>query len=54
MVLKAVSSHSTERGGRGPLPHGSIYVVTMTGQDTLNLRDEGHQTAGAPSTLTRR
>jgi hypothetical protein len=54
MVLKAVSSHSTEQGAEVPCPNGSTYVVTMTGQDTLGLRDEGHQTAGAPSTLTRR
>ncbi|MFF5842738.1 serine/threonine-protein kinase [Streptomyces massasporeus] len=54
MVLKAVSSHSTEQGAEVPCPNGSIYVVTMTGQDTLGLRDEDHQAAGAPSTLTRR
>jgi hypothetical protein len=54
MVLKAVSSHPTEQGAEVPCPNGSTYVVTMTGQDTLGLRDEGHQTAGAPSTLTRR
>jgi hypothetical protein len=54
MVLKAVSSRSTEQGAEVPCPNGSIYIVTMTGRDTLGLRDEGDQSAGAPSTLTRR
>jgi hypothetical protein len=54
MVLKAVSSHSTEQRAEVACPSGSTYVVTMTGRDTLGLRKEGDQSAGAPSTLTRR
>ena len=54
MVLKAVTSDSTEEGADVSCPNGTIYVVTMTGRDTLGLRVEGDQSAGAPSTLTRR
>ncbi|MET9357434.1 hypothetical protein ABZY14_31345 [Streptomyces sp. NPDC006617] len=54
MVLRAVTSQPTEQGDDLSCPNGSIYVVTMTGRDTLGLRDEGDQSAGAPSTLTRR
>ncbi|UOB14806.1 serine/threonine protein kinase [Streptomyces sp. HP-A2021] len=54
MVLKVVSSQSTEQGAEVACPNGSTYVVTMTGRDTLGLHKEGDQSAGAPSTLTRR
>nr|WP_280641193.1 hypothetical protein [Streptomyces afghaniensis] len=54
MVLKAVSSQSAEQGAEVACPNGSTYVVTMTGRDTLGLHKEGDQSAGAPSTLTRR
>ncbi|MFD5837889.1 serine/threonine-protein kinase [Streptomyces collinus] len=54
LVLKADTSEPTDRSAEVGCPNGSIYVVTMTGRDTLGLRDEGHQSAGAPSTLTRR
>ncbi|WP_159029226.1 serine/threonine-protein kinase [Streptomyces viridochromogenes] len=54
MVLKAISSHPTDQGAEVGCPNGSIYVVTMTGRDTLDLSVEGDQSAGAPSTLTRR
>ncbi|MEU7723485.1 serine/threonine-protein kinase [Streptomyces tibetensis] len=54
LVLKATTSHSTEQGAEVPCPNGSTYVVTMTGQDTLSLSDKRDQSAGAPSTLTRR
>jgi hypothetical protein len=54
MVLEAVTSQPTEQGADVSCFNGSIYVVTMTGRDTLGLRDEGDQSAGAPSTLTRR
>ncbi|MGA5140154.1 protein kinase domain-containing protein [Streptomyces azureus] len=54
MVLKAVSSDSTEEEADVSCPNGTIYIVTMTGRDTLGLRVEGDQSAGAPSTLTRR
>jgi hypothetical protein len=54
MVLKAVTSRPTEQGAEVPCPNGTTYVVTMTGRDTLGLRDDHDQSAGAPSTLTRR
>jgi predicted Ser/Thr protein kinase len=54
MVLKAVTSQPTEQGAEVPCPNGTTYVVTMTGRDTLGLRDNHDQSAGAPSTLTRR
>ncbi|MDX2675052.1 hypothetical protein [Streptomyces soliscabiei] len=54
MVLKAVTSDSTEQGAEVACPNGSTYVVTMTGRDTLSLSDKRDQSAGAPSTLTRR
>ncbi|MGW7365460.1 serine/threonine-protein kinase [Streptomyces sp. NPDC054841] len=54
MVFEAVTSHPTDRSAAVSCPKGNIYVVTMTGSDTLGLGDEGAQSAGAPSTLTRR
>ncbi|GAA2312954.1 hypothetical protein GCM10010234_67180 [Streptomyces hawaiiensis] len=54
LVLKADTSEPTDPSAELGCPNGSIYVVTMTGRDTLGLRDEDHQSAGAPSTLTRR
>jgi predicted Ser/Thr protein kinase len=54
LVLKAVTSHPTEQSAEVPCPNGTTYVVTMTGRDTLGLRDDRDQSAGAPSTLTRR
>ncbi|WP_158973385.1 serine/threonine-protein kinase [Streptomyces griseus] len=54
MVLKAVTSQSTDPSAEVACATGNVYVVTMTGRDTLSLSDEGDQSAGAPSTLTRR
>ncbi|MFF3327460.1 serine/threonine-protein kinase [Streptomyces sp. NPDC002889] len=54
MVFEAVTSHPTDQSTAVSCPEGNIYVVTMTGRDTLGLGDEGAQSAGAPSTLTRR
>ncbi|MEH0421356.1 hypothetical protein [Streptomyces sp. B21-083] len=54
MVLKAVTSQPTDPSGEVACPNGNVYVVTMTGRDTLSLSDEGDQSAGAPSALTRR
>lgn len=54
MVFEAVTSHPTDQSAAVSCPKGNIYVVTMTNRDTLGLDDEGAQSAGAPSTLTRR
>ncbi|MGQ4382354.1 hypothetical protein [Streptomyces sp. SAS_270] len=54
MVFKAVTSQPTDPSAEVACPDGNVYVVTMTDQDTLSLSDEGDQSAGAPSTLTRR
>ncbi|MFF3686851.1 serine/threonine-protein kinase [Streptomyces sp. NPDC002187] len=54
MVFEAVTSHPTDRSAAVSCPKGNVYVVTMTGPDTLGLGDEGAQSAGAPTTLTRR
>ncbi|MEH0527847.1 serine/threonine-protein kinase [Streptomyces stelliscabiei] len=54
MVLKAVTSQPTDPSAELACPNGNVYVVTMTDRDTLSLSDEGDQSAGAPSTLTRR
>ena len=54
MAFKAVTSHPTDQSAAVSCPKGNIYVVTMTARDTLSLGDEGAQSAGAPSTLTRR
>ncbi|WP_405597106.1 protein kinase [Streptomyces sp. NBC_01410] len=54
MVFEAVTSHPTDQSAAVSCPKGNIYVVTMTGRDTLDLGHEGAQSAGAPSTLTRR
>ncbi|MCX4582413.1 serine/threonine-protein kinase [Streptomyces sp. NBC_01481] len=54
MVFEAVTSRPTDQSAAFSCPKGSIYIVTMTGRDTLGLGDEGAQSAGAPSTLTRR
>ncbi|MET7711954.1 serine/threonine-protein kinase [Streptomyces sp. NPDC005407] len=54
MVFEAATSHPTDQSAAVSCPKGNIYVVTMTGRDTLGLDEEGAQSAGAPSTLTRR
>ncbi|MFI1467202.1 serine/threonine-protein kinase [Streptomyces wuyuanensis] len=54
MVFEAVTSHPTDRTAAVSCPEGNIYVVTMTDPDTLSLGEEGAQSAGAPSALTRR
>ncbi|MFE7773318.1 serine/threonine-protein kinase [Streptomyces sp. NPDC057445] len=54
MVFEAVTSHPTDQSAAVSCPKGNIYVVTMTGRDTLDLGDEGAQSAGAPSSLARR
>lgn len=54
MVFEAVTSHPTDRTAAVSCPEGNVYVVTMTAPDTLGLGEEGAQSAGAPSVLTRR
>ncbi|MFJ6947970.1 serine/threonine-protein kinase [Streptomyces wuyuanensis] len=54
MVFEAVTSHPTDRTAAISCPEGNIYVVTMTDPETLRLGEEGAQSAGAPSALTRR
>ncbi|WP_406002683.1 hypothetical protein [Streptomyces sp. NBC_00829] len=53
-AVEAVTSHPTAPSTAVACPKGNIYVVAMTGRDTLGLGDEGAQSAGAPSVLTRR
>ncbi|MEW1632944.1 serine/threonine-protein kinase [Streptomyces sp. NPDC093801] len=51
--LAAATSRPTDRTATFDCPKGNLYVVTMTGPDTLTVELEGAQSAGAPSTLTR-
>ncbi|WP_371680958.1 serine/threonine-protein kinase [Streptomyces sp. NBC_01276] len=53
-VLAAVTSRPTDRTATFDCPKGNIYVVSLTAPDTLTIELEGAQSAGAPSTLTRR
>ncbi|MEU2110397.1 hypothetical protein [Streptomyces sp. NPDC019507] len=54
MVFEAVTSHPTDRTAAASCPEGNICVVTMTDPDTPGPGEEGTQSAGAPSVLTRR
>lgn len=51
--LAAVTSRPTDREATFECPRGNLYVVRMTGPDTLAVELEGAQSAGAPATLTR-
>ncbi|MFG2994733.1 serine/threonine-protein kinase [Streptomyces sp. NPDC048257] len=53
-VFEAVTSHPTDRTAVLDCPRGNLYVLTMTEPDRLTLESEGAQSAGAPTTLTRR
>jgi hypothetical protein len=53
-TFEAVTSHPTDRAASSlTCQKGSLYVVTMTDEDTLSLGDEGAQSAGTPSELRR-
>nr|WP_191971802.1 serine/threonine-protein kinase [Streptomyces luteolifulvus] len=54
MVFEAITSRPTDQSAAFSCPKGNIYVVTMTDHDTLRLGNEGAQSAGAPSALSRR
>ncbi|MFJ8014903.1 serine/threonine-protein kinase [Streptomyces sp. NPDC096339] len=53
-VFAAVTSHPTDRGATFDCPQGNLYVLSLTEPDRLTLESEGAQSAGAPSSLTRR
>ncbi|MGW7436785.1 serine/threonine-protein kinase [Streptomyces sp. NPDC054849] len=53
-VFAAVTSHPTDRAATFDCPRGNLYVLTLTPPDRLTLEAQGAQSAGAPSTLTRR
>ncbi|MFE9454387.1 serine/threonine-protein kinase [Streptomyces sp. NPDC006739] len=53
MVFEAATSTPTEPSTGLLCVRGNIYTLTKTGADTLALGDEGSQTAGSPSRLTR-
>jgi hypothetical protein len=54
-TFEAVTSHPTDRSATGlSCPKGNVYVVRLTGDDTMTLGEEGAQAAGAPSALTPR
>ncbi|MEU3510108.1 serine/threonine-protein kinase [Streptomyces longwoodensis] len=53
-TFEAVTSHPTDRSAPGlSCPKGNVYVVRLTGDDTMTLGEEGAQAAGAPSALRR-
>ncbi|MEV7614234.1 protein kinase [Streptomyces sp. NPDC089799] len=54
VVLKAVTSHPTDRESPFLCPQGNLYVVTLAAADRMTLESEGAQSAGAPSSLARR
>ncbi|MGW3037186.1 serine/threonine-protein kinase [Streptomyces sp. NPDC001178] len=53
MVFEAATSTPTDPSNAVLCVRGNIYTLTKTGANTLSLGDEGSQTAGAPSRLTR-
>ncbi|MFJ8632484.1 serine/threonine-protein kinase [Streptomyces sp. NPDC093568] len=53
MVFEAATSSPTDPSTGALCVPGNIYTLTKTGADTLTLGDEGSQTAGSPSRLTR-
>ncbi|GAB7110568.1 hypothetical protein JCM4814A_88850 [Streptomyces phaeofaciens JCM 4814] len=53
MVFEAATSTPTDPSTGALCTPGNIYTLTKSGTDSLTLEDEGSQTAGAPSRLTR-
>ncbi|MEU5595200.1 serine/threonine-protein kinase [Streptomyces sp. NPDC020298] len=53
MVFEAASSAPTDTSASVTCLKGNLYTLTKTAADTLSLGDEGSQTTGAPSRLTR-
>lgn len=53
MVFEAATSTPTDPSNAALCMRGNIYTLTKTGTNTLSLGDEGSQTEGAPSRLTR-
>ncbi|MFJ9154374.1 protein kinase [Streptomyces sp. NPDC102270] len=53
-TFEAVTSHPTDRSASLlTCEKGHVYVVELTGNDTISLGEEGAQSAGAPSRLHR-
>ncbi|MEJ8668051.1 hypothetical protein WKI71_04170 [Streptomyces sp. MS1.AVA.1] len=53
MVFEAVTSAPTDPSAGVLCTRGNLYTLAKTGADTLALKDEGSQTTGSPSRLTR-
>ncbi|WP_340384254.1 serine/threonine-protein kinase [Streptomyces sp. SS7] len=53
MVFEAATSSPTDPSTGVLCTPGNVYTLTKTGTDALTLEDEGSQTAGSPSRLTR-
>ncbi|MFE7447745.1 serine/threonine-protein kinase [Streptomyces chartreusis] len=53
MVFEAVSSAPTDPSAGVVCVRGNLYTLAKTGADTLALGNEGSQTTGSPSRLTR-
>ncbi|MFF1325416.1 serine/threonine-protein kinase [Streptomyces chartreusis] len=53
MVFEAVSSAPTDASAGVVCVRGNLYTLAKTGADTLTLGNEGSQTKGSPSRLTR-
>ncbi|MCZ4611316.1 hypothetical protein O3S80_47720, partial [Streptomyces sp. Lzd4kr] len=53
MVFEAVSSAPTDPSAGVVCVRGNLYTLAKTGADTLTLGNEGSQTTGSPSRLTR-
>ncbi|MFD5840888.1 serine/threonine-protein kinase [Streptomyces chartreusis] len=53
MVFEAVSSAPTDASAGVVCVRGNLYTLAKTGADTLTLGNEGSQTTGSPSRLTR-
>ncbi|MGW6735879.1 protein kinase domain-containing protein [Streptomyces sp. NPDC055013] len=53
MVFEAVTSAPTDPSAGVLCTRGNVYTLEKTGADTLTLGNEGSQTTGSPSRLTR-
>lgn len=53
MVFEAVTSAPTDPSAGVLCARGNLYTLAKTGADTLTLGNEGSQTTGSPSRLTR-
>ncbi|MGW6908259.1 serine/threonine-protein kinase [Streptomyces sp. NPDC054940] len=53
MVFEAVTSAPTDPSAGVLCSRGNLYTLARTGADTLTLGNEGNQTTGSPSRLTR-